>query len=108
MQTHIHKYKFDSKEHNSHMHKILGYTDYVIGVDSFHIHTFFGISSYKSHTHYFSGFTGLPIKTKHGHIHKMEGKLELNHMHEHVFHNFTEEEVGYTTHKLLNKLLSTL
>lgn len=103
MYPHIHRYKFETKNSNRHKHIILGQTDYMIGIDSFHLHTFFGISSYNGHTHYFSGFTGLPIKTENGHIHKMEGKLELNLLHEHIFRSYTDEEVEYISHGLLNK-----
>jgi len=48
----------------------------MIGIEAFHIHAYYGISSYNGHTHYFSGFTGLPIKTENGHIHRIEGILE--------------------------------
>jgi len=49
----------------------------MIGIEAFHIHAYYGISSYNGHTHYFSGFTGLPIKTENGHIHRIEGILEI-------------------------------
>ena len=59
MQFHMHKFKFESNETNYHKHKILGYTEHTIGINTLHFHTFYGVSSYKGHTHYFSGFTGL-------------------------------------------------
>lgn len=104
MNPHIHKYKFDSKSSNKHKHRIWGYTDVMIGIDSFHIHTFFGICSYNGHTHYYSGFTGLPIKTENGHIHKIEGKLESNMQHEHFFRSYTDEDVQYITHGLTDRV----
>lgn len=95
MQTHVHKYNFESKETDFHKHKILGYTNHTIGINTLHFHTFHGISSYRGHTHYFSGFTGLPVRTENGHIHKMEGCLETSQMHHHIFCSYTDEEIAY-------------
>ncbi|MDQ2086805.1 hypothetical protein RBH29_10250 [Herbivorax sp. ANBcel31] len=103
MQTHIHKYRFESKETNCHKHKILGYTDYMIGIGALHFHTFYGISSHMGHVHCFSGFTGFPVKTYNGHIHKMEGCLEPVNMHQHIFYNYTDEDVGYISKSNLDK-----
>ncbi|WP_010252548.1 YmaF family protein [Acetivibrio cellulolyticus] len=103
MNSHLHKYKFESRAFSGHKHKITGITDSMIGIEVFHIHTFFGISSYNGHSHYYTGFTGLPIKTENGHIHKIEGELDLNSMHDHVFKNYTEEEIEYlSSRKLYN------
>lgn len=103
MYSHLHKYKFESRSFNNHKHRITGITDNMIGIDIFHIHTFFGISSYNGHSHYYTGFTGLPIKTENGHIHKIEGELDINSMHSHVFKNYTDEEVEcIATRKLYN------
>lgn len=99
MHTHIHKYQFESKDANFHKHKILGYTEHTIGINTLHIHTFYGISSYRGHTHCFSGFTGFPIRTENGHIHKMEGYLEPSKMHQHIFCNYTDEEISYINSK---------
>ena len=96
MQFHMHKFKFESNETNYHKHKILGYTEHTIGINTLHFHTFYGVSSYKGHTHYFSGFTVLPIKTPNGHVHKMEGLLEESQLHGHIFFNYTDEEIAYT------------
>jgi len=46
MYPHIHRYKFESKNTNRHNHKIIGYTDNMIGIEAFHIHAYYGISSY--------------------------------------------------------------
>lgn len=103
MYFHLHKYKLESNEYNGHKHKITGTSDNMIGIEMFHIHTFFGISSYNGHSHYYTGFTGLPIKTKYGHVHKIEGVLDVNSMHEHEFKSYTEEEIEYThSNKLYN------
>jgi hypothetical protein len=88
---------------NIHKHRIIGYTDKVIGINSFHFHSFYGISSYCSHTHYFSGITGLPIKTENGHIHHIESILESNVQHEHVFSGHTSEDIEYTSSKAANQ-----
>ncbi len=103
MYPHIHKYKLDSKTSNKHMHKIYGYTDCMIGIDSFHIHAFLGICSYAGHTHYYTGYTGLPVKTENGHIHKIEGRLETNVLHDHIFRSYTDEEVGYIPKSLASQ-----
>lgn len=101
MYPHMHKYMFETKSTNKHKHTLLGCTDYMIGIDTFHLHTFYGISSYNGHTHYFSGFTGLPIKTENGHVHKMEGKLEITSLHEHIFRNYTDEDIEYIWRNML-------
>jgi hypothetical protein len=95
MPSHMHKYRFDSKSTNGHIHRLLGYTDRMLGVDRLHFHHFRGISSYDNHTHYYSGITGLPIKTTYGHVHKIEGILRTNHPHRHVFSSYTFEDVAY-------------
>lgn len=95
MYSHLHKYKFESKTSKGHKHRITGITDNMIGIEVFHIHTFFGVSSYNGHSHYYTGYTGLPIKTDNGHIHKIEGTLDQNFMHSHTFKSFTDEEVSY-------------
>ncbi len=104
MYPHVHKYRFESKVTNKHKHRLIGCTDSMIGIDSFHIHTFFGICSYNGHTHYYSGFSSLPIKTEFGHIHKIEGKLETNLMHDHVFRSYTDEEIEYISRTILRKV----
>ncbi|MCX7841617.1 MAG: YmaF family protein [Clostridia bacterium] len=95
MKLHIHEYNFDSKIANGHNHRILGYTEGIIGFNMFHFHYYWGICSYTGHTHYFSGFTGLAAKTENGHIHRIEGSLEPNIQHEHKLTGFTSEEVNY-------------
>jgi len=95
MNSHIHKYKFESKTSNGHNHRLIGHTEGIIGINMFHIHSFYGISSYCGHTHYYSGLSGLPIKTENGHIHKIEGVLELNNLHGHKFCSSTFEEISY-------------
>ncbi|MDP4091844.1 MAG: YmaF family protein [Bacillota bacterium] len=100
MNSHMHKYRFESEISNSHKHRIVGYTDRVIGIATFHFHSFYGISSYDNHTHYFSGITGLPIKTENGHIHRIEGILEVNVQHEHSYAGNTMEDVAYKAGKL--------
>lgn len=100
MRSHSHKFKFDSQPANSHSHRIMGYTENLMGINVLHFHYFYGISSYNSHTHYFSGMTGLPIKTENGHVHKIECLLELNSNHEHQLSGFTFEDVAYTSKKL--------
>ncbi len=103
MYSHIHKYKLESKTFNGHIHRIVGTSDTMIGIETFHIHTFFGISSYNGHSHYYTGYTGLPIKTENGHIHKIEGELDINSEHSHIFKSYTDEEVEYIgTRKLYN------
>ncbi|HHW47452.1 MAG TPA: hypothetical protein GXX14_02410 [Clostridiaceae bacterium] len=99
MNSHIHKFKFDCSEKKAHSHKIRGCTEGMIGINNFHLHFFYGTSTYTNHTHYFSGVTGLPIKTENGHIHKMEGVLETNNMHEHKYSGHTFEEVSYISGK---------
>ncbi len=101
--SHIHKYKLDSDMKNMHKHRIIGYTEKIIGINSFHFHSFYGISSYSNHTHYFSGITGLPIKTENGHIHHIEGVLEANAQHEHSFSGQTSEDIEYTAKRTVNE-----
>lgn len=98
MYPHIHKYNFESKTTSRHNHNMIGYTDNMIGIETFHIHSYYGISSYNGHTHYFSGFTSLPIKTENGHIHKIDGMLELTSNHQHIYRNYTDEDVEYISH----------
>lgn len=100
--NHTHKFKFDCRRSKGHKHKILGYAKSMVGIGSFHLHFFYGTSSYTNHTHYFSGITGLPVKTEHGHIHRMEGILELNDMHEHYYEGYTFEEISYISGKAYN------
>ncbi len=102
MYSHLHKYKFESKTFKGHKHKITGISDNMIGIEVFHIHTFFGVSSYNGHSHYYTGYTGLPIKTDNGHIHKIEGNLDSNFMHGHIFKSYTDEEVEYISTKKLS------
>lgn len=99
MNPHLHKFKFDSSETNMHKHKIMGYTNNMVGVNTIHFHAFYGISSYDNHTHYFSGITGLPVKTPNGHMHKIEGMLEINNLHDHQMNGYTFEDVAYTPGK---------
>jgi hypothetical protein len=100
MNHHLHKYKFESMMSKDHKHRISGYSEGMIGINSFHFHFFNGISSYKNHTHYYSGITGFSIKTENGHKHKIEGTLEANNMHEHKFSNYTNEDVSYHSDRL--------
>jgi hypothetical protein len=95
MNSHIHHYKIDSKTKKGHKHKIYGYADTMVGTAKFHFHFFYGVSAYADHTHYYSGITGMPFKTSNGHIHKMEGLLESNELHEHLFWGHTFEEISY-------------
>jgi len=95
MNSHIHKYRFETGMADIHMHTLMGYTDCMIGFNSFHFHYFYGISSYSGHTHYYSGITGLPVKTENGHIHRMDGILEINRLHEHSFDSYTQEDIAY-------------
>ncbi|MCX7923351.1 MAG: YmaF family protein [Clostridia bacterium] len=104
MKTHIHKYRFDCETENHHKHRLMGYTDNMIGINAIHFHYFFGVSSYDGHSHYYSGITGLPIKTENGHVHKIEGTLESTCLHEHKFASHTFEDVAYTFKKSSNKL----
>jgi len=98
MNSHMHKYKFDCDTSNGHTHKLIGYAGSMIGIDGFHFHYYYGVTSYNDHTHYFSGITGLPIKTENGHIHRMEGVLESNSLHEHKFSGYTFEDISYSSH----------
>ncbi|MCR4435461.1 MAG: YmaF family protein [Clostridiales bacterium] len=100
MNPHSHKYRFESDIANNHRHKLMGYTENMVGVNAVHFHFFYGVSSYNNHTHYFSGITGLPIKTENGHIHKIESTLEPNCMHDHQIMGYTFENVAYTPKKL--------
>ncbi|HOJ12093.1 MAG TPA: YmaF family protein [Clostridiales bacterium] len=93
---HIHYFKIDSKLMHGHLHRIAGYTEYVIGTEKFHFHFYSGVSTYTDHTHYYSGITGLPVKTENGHYHKIQGLLESNGFHEHKFSGNTYEELTYT------------
>lgn len=95
MNPHMHKYKFESDLSNGHKHRLTGYCDGMIGINSFHFHFFNDISSYKNHTHYYSGITGFSIKTENGHKHRIEGFLEANNGHEHKFKSFTNEDITY-------------
>lgn len=52
MRSHMHKFKFDSRFANGHNHRLLGYASGMIGLGSFHIHFYYGVSSYRNHTHY--------------------------------------------------------
>lgn len=97
MNTHIHMYKIDSDIKQGHKHKITGYAELMLGINSLHFHGFSGVSSYCNHTHYFSGITGLPIKTENGHIHKIEVILESNDIHDHKIVGLTSEEISYNS-----------
>lgn len=97
---HAHYFKIDSKLVQGHLHYIKGYTEYVIGTESFHFHLFIGISTYTDHTHGYSGITGLPVKSeKQGHYHKIQGVLESDGKHEHEFKGYTFEEISYSKGK---------
>ena len=95
MKFHVHKYKFECKNAKGHTHRMLGYAGNMLGVDSFHFHFYYGVSSYDNHSHYFSGVTSMPIKTECGHIHRMVGSLENNNLHEHEFKEHTFEDISY-------------
>lgn len=99
MNRHSHQYKFDSKISAGHTHRIMGYTENMVGIDAIHFHFFYGISSYNNHTHYYSGITGLPVKTENGHMHKIENVLEANCLHEHPITGFTFENISYIPRK---------
>ena len=99
MGSHMHWFKIDIGDERSHSHRISGYTEGTLGLNSIHFHFFSGISSYNSHTHYFSGMTGLPIKTDNGHVHRMESVLENDLMHEHKFRGYTSEDVAYNNNR---------
>lgn len=103
MSTHLHRYKSDSEIAKGHKHNIYGQTDYMIGINSFHFHYYYEISSYNGHTHYYSGITSLPIKTINGHIHKIEGMLEFNNNHQHKYNIFTFEDVESLTGRKKNQ-----
>lgn len=103
MNSHVHYFKFDSKTKKGHKHKIVGYAENTLGTNSFHFHFFYGVSTYSNHTHYYSGITGMPVKTENGHIHKMEGILESNDLHEHMFRGLTFEEISYISGKACGK-----
>jgi len=96
---HTHYFKVDSKIVRGHFHHVVGYTEYVIGTESFHFHIYIGISTYTDHTHNYSGITGLPIKTENGHYHKIQGILECTDDHEHKFKGYTSEEISYSKGK---------
>ena len=95
MKFHMHKYKFECKNINGHNHRLSGYAGNMFGVDGFHFHFYYGVSSYTTHTHYFCGITGMPIKTDNGHIHRMSGVLESNSLHEHGYKGYTTEDISY-------------
>lgn len=95
MKFHMHKYKFECKNVKGHNHRLLGYAGNMLGVESFHFHFYYGVSSYDNHTHYFCGITGMPTRTANGHIHRMDGMLESNNLHEHKFKGYTFEDISY-------------
>ncbi len=99
MSVHSHKYCFDCFNENKHNHRLMGYTESMVGFRVFHFHRFKGVSSYCGHIHYFSGTTGPPIRTGNGHMHKMEGLLELEDMHTHRYKSYTSEDVEYIPKK---------
>ena len=103
MNPHMHKYKFESELTGDHKHRLTGFTEGMVGINSFHLHYFNGISSYNNHTHYYTGMTGFPIKTKNGHMHRIEGILETNNMHEHKFNSFTQEDVAYYSDGIIHE-----
>lgn len=93
---HAHRYKFELNDKNSHSHRLMGFTEYSIGIGFFHMHYYTGVCSYSGHTHTYTGYTSLPIKTKNGHYHKMQGLLEFKNNHGHCYLNYTQENVEYT------------
>ncbi len=95
MKYHSHEYKIDSTQSNKHKHTAKGYCESMIGIGYFHIHLFYGVSSYDNHTHYFSGFTGFPIKTHNGHVHKINETLKRSNMHKHNIVGYTAENISY-------------
>jgi hypothetical protein len=95
MKSHLHKYRFECRNVNGHNHRLVGYAGGMLGIGGFHFHYYYGVSSYRSHTHYFCGLTGMPVKTDNGHVHRMEGILENNDMHEHIYKGYTFEEISY-------------
>ncbi len=95
MGFHIHKYKIECNNTGGHSHKLLGYAGNMLGVSFLHFHVYYGVSSYNSHTHYFYGITSMPIKTENGHVHKMNGVLETNNFHFHIYDGYTFEEISY-------------
>lgn len=105
MQKHIHHFKIESTMTQGHYHRLIGYTEYIIGAGRFHFHLYSGVSTYTDHTHYFSGVTGLPVKTKYGHIHKIEGVLEVNNRHKHKFEGHTFEEISYNKENKTREVL---
>ena len=103
MSPHLHKFKVECEIEKSHKHRMTGFTENMIGINSFHFHYFYGISSYSNHTHYYSGVSGLPVKTKNGHVHKLEGLFEVNGTHDHKYNDYTFEDIEYIPKKLINE-----
>lgn len=97
MGFHKHKYRFECQNISGHNHRLSGYAGNMLGIEAFHLHFYYGISSYRNHTHYFCGITGIPVKTENGHIHRMDGILENNGTHEHEFKGYTCEDISYTS-----------
>ena len=103
---HTHYFKVDSKIVRGHFHHVTGYTEYVIGTESFHFHLYIGISTYTDHTHNYSGITGLPIKSENGHYHKIQGMLECAAEHEHKFKGYIRRKYHIQKERKPEKLLS--
>ena len=95
MKFHMHKYRLECRNVKGHTHRLLGYAGNMLGVDSFHFHFYYGVSSYSNHTHYFCGITGMPVRTESGHIHRMDGILENINLHDHEFKGYTFEDISY-------------
>jgi hypothetical protein len=93
MGYHKHRFKFDCKIAQGHDHRLMGYAGNKLGAGKWHIHFYYGVTSYRSHTHYFCGITGMPIKTENGHIHRMDGRLESNSLHTHEYCGYTSEDI---------------
>ena len=97
MEIHLHRFEINSDFFEIHKHKVYGYVRNIFGIQTLHIHFYYGISSCTGHSHSFSGITSAPIKTQNGHIHKISGLLENNKGHEHKFKGYTFEDVSYIT-----------
>jgi len=95
MKYHSHEYKIDSTPSKNHKHTAKGFCESMLGFGYFHIHYFYGVSSYDNHTHYFYGFTGFPIKTRNGHVHKINKTLKKSFMHKHDIVGYTAEDISY-------------
>lgn len=99
IRRHVHYYRIESRMQRGHSHEIKGYTEYVIGTDSFHFHFFSGICTYRDHTHSYSGITGMPIKAACGHYHKITCLLDRELKHEHRVNGFSSEDIDWAKGK---------